>query len=120
MEKIKVVVFSKDGARVLINPEPEAYEGRIYVVDPNLDEVLEIPQHEWHLTESGKIVKKQEGQLCLADCYLPPIPKVEEPKVEVVEKIEEVEVKKKDSKIALFVGIGLALLTLCAIIKECL
>ena len=56
MSKTTVVVFTKEGARILVNPEKALYEKEAsYVVNPDLSALAGIPPHRWAL-EGDRIV----------------------------------------------------------------
>ncbi len=58
IEKIKVVVFGENGAKILINPKPSEYEHLNFKVNPSLTQVYGVPPENWRLFK-GEIIPKQ-------------------------------------------------------------
>jgi uncharacterized membrane protein YcjF (UPF0283 family) len=71
MSKLRVVVFSDKGARILVNPENAAdYKNATNaLINPNLEKVRGLPPHLWDL-KNGEIVplaeEKHEARTTLA------------------------------------------------------
>jgi hypothetical protein len=61
MGKLKIVLFSESGARILVNPEnPDQYKNcSNAMINPNLEQVRGIPPHLWDLQE-GQVVPLPE------------------------------------------------------------
>ncbi len=57
MDKIKVVVFGPNGAKVLTNPWRVEYITQPHLVNPDLTHVRGLPPEEWALLE-GKVRPK--------------------------------------------------------------
>ena len=60
-DKIKVILFEENNARILINPDIASLKGK-YVVNPNLDFVKRIPPHFWKLVENKVFPMSKEEQ----------------------------------------------------------
>ena len=65
--KKKVVVFTKNGARILTNPSKEYLEQwkqhpNVLVEDADLRSVKGIPPHFWKLRDDGMIVEMSESE----------------------------------------------------------
>jgi hypothetical protein len=70
MQKMRIVVFTSNNARMLTNPEnPEQYRAASNcVVNPNLDKVAGLPPHYWKLS-NGEILPMNEVERKARDMH---------------------------------------------------
>lgn len=83
MNKTKVVVKEARGCRILINPEPAAYAGKAFLINPDLMRVRGIPPEELDII-GGRVVS-------LKSPPLPPLESVERLEKQFARLVEKVD-----------------------------
>lgn len=104
MSKTRVVIFTENNARILVNPlNVERFkEMPNAVVNPDLQHVKNIPPHFWKLTESGNIVPMSDEEKKAKSIGLTParMKNVIELPARVVNQVKLVEVPTKLSPVS--------------------
>lgn len=88
MAKHKIIVFGKDGARVVTSEDYEDYLGRSDVlIDPSLEPVAGVPPHYWMIKDTNRlgVIPNEDGY----NEYVPPMLEVENKIKEGIEALEK-------------------------------